>query len=159
LKLYLYNLYIAYQTKSIVINATTKIAKKKDKPQDQVMTITNNIQVENNEFFIWNSFDTTTSKLKTQGSNTSKGIIEVNRYVDEDLLLRTGDPLKWWKEYGYNYPNLSLLAREKCCTMATSVPYERVFSKTGFVFNERRNRLKPSKVNFILFLNHYYKLL
>lgn len=79
--------------------------------------------------------------------------------MDEDLLLRTGDPLEWWREFGYNYPNLSILARKKCCNMATSVPCERVFSKAGFVFNERRNRLKPSKVNQILFLNHNYKLL
>ncbi|XP_050059751.1 zinc finger BED domain-containing protein 4-like [Aphis gossypii] len=90
---------IANQTKNKVINATTEKAKKRDKPKDLIMTTTNNIHVENDEFCIWNSFDTTTSKITTQGSNTSKGIIEVNRYVDEDLLLRTGDPLKWWKEY------------------------------------------------------------
>lgn len=151
---------IANQTKIKIINATTQIAKDKtDKAQDQIVTITNNTQIESDEFCIWNSFDTTASKITPQGSNTSKGIIEVNRYMDEDLLLRTGDPLKWWKEYGYNYPNLSILAREKCCAMATSVPCERVFSKAGFVFNERRNCLKPSKVNKILFLNHNYKLL
>ncbi|KAL4107435.1 hypothetical protein QTP88_017777 [Uroleucon formosanum] len=98
---------IANQTKIKIINATIQIAKDKtEKPQDQIVTITNNTQVESDEFCIWNSFDTTASKITPQGSNTSKGIIEVNRYMDENLLLRTGDPSKWWKEYGYNYPNL-----------------------------------------------------
>lgn len=38
---------------------------------------------------------------------------------------------------------------------ATSVPSERVFSKAGFVCNQRRNRLEPKKVDQILFLNAY----
>jgi len=151
----------ATETKNNIINATTQIAKNKsDNLQDQIaITPTNNTLVERDEFCIWNSFDTTPSRIAPQATNTPKGIIEVNRYIDEALLLRTGDPLKWWKEHGYNYPNLSILARQKCCSMATSVPCKRVFSKAGFVFNERRSRLKPAKVNQILFLNHHYKLL
>jgi len=51
--------------------------------------------VEWDGFCIWNSFDTTASRIAPQATNTSKGILEVNRYIDEALLLRTGDPLKW----------------------------------------------------------------
>lgn len=33
--------------------------------------------------------------------------------------------------------------------MATSVPYERVFSKTGQIISEKRNRLTSSKASEI----------
>jgi len=43
--------------------------------------------VEWDGFCIWNSFDTTASRIAPQATNTSKGILEVNRYIDEALLL------------------------------------------------------------------------
>jgi len=77
----------ANETKNKIVNATTQIAKNKsDKPQDPVVTLTDNTQVERDEFCIWNIFDTTASKIAPQATNTSKGIIEVNRYIDEDLV-------------------------------------------------------------------------
>jgi hypothetical protein len=36
---------------------------------------------------------------------------------------------------------------------ATSVQLERVFTKTGQITNERRNRLSPKNVDLIIFLN------
>lgn len=36
---------------------------------------------------------------------------------------------------------------------ATSDPSERVFSKTGQIINERRNRLLPKNLDYIIFLN------
>lgn len=36
---------------------------------------------------------------------------------------------------------------------ATSVPCERIFSKTGQIISERRNRLSHNKVEKIIFLN------
>ena len=37
--------------------------------------------------------------------------------------------------------------------MATSVPSERMFSKTGQIISERRNLIKPSKVRELALLN------
>jgi len=99
-----------------------------------------------------------TSAITPQGTNTSKAIIEVNRYIDDNILPRTSDSFSWWRDNSYNYSNLSTIIIEKCCVVGSSVPCERVFSKAGFVISERRNRLKPNKVNQILFLNHNYKL-
>ncbi|CAI6345027.1 unnamed protein product [Macrosiphum euphorbiae] len=124
----------ATETKNNIINATTQVTKNKsDNLQDQIaITPTNDTLVERDEFCIWNSFDTTASRIAPLATNTSKGIIEVN--IGEALLLITGDPLKWWKEHGYNYPNLSILARQKCCSMAKSVLCERVFFKSWICF-------------------------
>lgn len=37
--------------------------------------------------------------------------------------------------------------------VATSVPFERIFSKTGQIINDRRTRLQPNKVKQLIFLN------
>jgi len=58
-------------------------------------------------------------------------IIEVNRYIDENILPLTNDCFSWWKEHSYNYPNLSRIVKEKCCVVRYLVPRERVFSKAG----------------------------
>ncbi|KAI2646804.1 E3 SUMO-protein ligase ZBED1 [Labeo rohita] len=51
------------------------------------------------------------------------------------------------------YPRLSKLMAKKLCVVATSVPSERIFSKTGQIISERRSRLKPKKVRALVFLN------
>jgi hypothetical protein len=83
----------------------------------------------------------------------SRAIIELQRYIEEPLLPRHCDPLNWWKTHAYNYPNLSRVVREKFGTVATSVPCERVFSKTGELLSARRNRLGSEKVKQIMFIN------
>lgn len=42
--------------------------------------------------FVFETIIMNINHYASKGSNTSKGIIEVNRYMDEDLLLRTDDP-------------------------------------------------------------------
>ncbi|CAH1114808.1 unnamed protein product [Psylliodes chrysocephalus] len=54
---------------------------------------------------------------------TSRAVIEVRQYLEEDLLDRTEDPVKWWRYHSYNL--------EKFGTVATSVSCERIFSKSG----------------------------
>jgi len=39
------------------------------------------------------------------------------------------------------------------CITATSIPAERVFSKTGQITNDRRSRLIPTNLDYIIFLN------
>lgn len=143
------------QTKTKVINAVAQ----------HIRNNTNNTETlpavpveERDECCIWDNFDSKTSAITSQGTNTSKAIIEVNRYIDDNILPRTNDSFSWWRDNSYNYPNLSKIVKEKCCVVGSSVPCERVFSKAGFVISERRNRLKPNKVKQILFLNHNYRL-
>ena len=119
--------------------------------------ITTSTAVERDECCIWDYFNSKTLAITPQRTNTSKAIIEVNRYINDNILPRASDSFSWWKDNSYNYTNLSTIVKEKCCVVESSVPCERVFSKVGFIISESCNRLKPNKVNQILFLNHNYK--
>lgn len=104
---------------------------------------------------IWGHFSkkVATSSNQQSTSSMARAVIEVQRYLEEDLLDREEDPLKWWQNNGYNYPNLSKVARDKFGTVATSVPCERVFSKSGELLTSRRSRISASEVQQVLFLN------
>ena len=83
--------------------------------------------------------------------------MEVRQYVNEVYISRRDNPLLWWKNRVNVYIHLSKMAKAQLCMMATSVPYERVFSKCGQVISDRRSRLNPKHVNMIMFLNCNFK--
>jgi len=60
--------------------------------------------------------------------------------------------LHFWKLYHKNYPLLAQIARSLLCIVVTSVPSESMFSTTGVIQNETRNRLKPETLENIVFL-------
>jgi hypothetical protein len=70
----------------------------------------------------------------------SRAIIEVHRYLEDDLIPQ------WWRNNKFKYPKLSLLVQERLCALASSVPCESLFSKAGQVLNE-------AKTKMLLFLN------
>ncbi|XP_067369733.1 zinc finger BED domain-containing protein 4-like [Channa argus] len=71
----------------------------------------------------------------------------------EILLRETKTPLKWWKDHERTFPVLSCLVKRYLGIVASSVPSERVFSKTGEIISHKRNHLKGNNVNMLLFLN------
>ncbi|CAK1597454.1 unnamed protein product [Parnassius mnemosyne] len=73
--------------------------------------------------------------------------------TNENYGEQTCDPLQFWNEKKCLYPVLFKIAHKYLCIPATSVPSECLFSKTGILCNDRRNRLAPKKVDQILFLN------
>lgn len=102
---------------------------------------------------IWEDYDNTTANMVENGNSLSASIVEMNRYVQEPLLKRTENPLLWWNDRKLTYPRLFGLMRKRLCATATSVPCERVFSKAGIILNEKRSRLKPEKIQKLLFIN------
>jgi len=80
-------------------------------------------------------------------------IIEVRAYLEEPLVAKNEDPLKWWESRIPVYPRLSKLMAKKLCVVATSVPSERIFLKTGLITSEKRSHLRPAKVRSLVFLN------
>ncbi|GBN64396.1 Zinc finger BED domain-containing protein 1, partial [Araneus ventricosus] len=105
---------------------------------------------------LWRRFDRISESYKTVGTSRSRAIAEVGRYLEEPLLDRNKNPLKWWQEHGYNFPYLKKLVRKHFCPIVTSVPCERIFSRAGLILNERRTRLSSDKVKKLVFLNYNY---
>ncbi|KAL0195455.1 hypothetical protein M9458_009027, partial [Cirrhinus mrigala] len=95
----------------------------------------------------WEDFDERVASLRPSAasSKTSDSMMEMRAYLAEPLLPRTSDPLAWWKRCSPVYKTLSEVMKARLCIVATSVPSERIFSKTGQIISERRNRLSPSK--------------
>nr|CAI5851699.1 unnamed protein product [Callosobruchus analis] len=89
----------------------------------------------------------------------SKAILEVQRYYEEPLLNQKENPLSWWKNNNYNFPNLFKVFIKHSATVSTSVPCERLFSKTGEILSQRRSRLSADKVKKILFIKTQAKLM
>ena len=70
------------------------------------------------------------------------------------MINESDDPLLWWEVTGKTkYPLLYELAIKSLIVTATSVPSERVFSTAGHVFNEKRRRLDPEKLDMIVSLH------
>lgn len=102
---------------------------------------------------IWEDYDNSTANMIENENTLSASIVEMNRYVQEPLQKRTENPLLWWKDRKLIYPRLFEIMKKRLCVTATSVPCERVFSKAGMILTEKRSRLKPGKIQMLLFIN------
>ncbi|XP_047518057.1 E3 SUMO-protein ligase ZBED1-like [Pieris napi] len=103
---------------------------------------------------IWSDFDREVDEIIKNTNPTAGGIIEVDKYLEEPLLPRNKDPFIWWQQKKTAYPRLYEIVKKRLCICATSVPSERVFSKSGQIISERRNRLSGKKASMLLFLNY-----
>lgn len=101
---------------------------------------------------IWKQFDEQVSSVLGQNNPSVACIVELDKYLSENLLNRQQDPLKWWSERKLLYPRLYEMVKRRLCVPATSVPSERVFSKAGMVLNSKRTRLTTEKVEKIIFI-------
>nr|CAI5829850.1 unnamed protein product [Callosobruchus analis] len=106
-----------------------------------------------NNFSVWDTFDVVVATHKPQGTASSKANIEVQRYLEDSLIPRDKDPLQWWSEHAYNYPNLSIIVQERYCALGTSVPCERCFSDAGMYLNERRASLSSKNMKYLISLH------
>ena len=70
-----------------------------------------------------------------------------------DVPPKLLDPLVWWKQHESKYPRLAALARRYLSITSTSVPSERVFSKSGWIINKRRCTLSDESVSLLVFLS------
>lgn len=158
--------YVAADTiKKKIIKLVTEIIFKNDSSTRKSQTETSadngknknhniNFNCDNEDkFSLWKSYDIRVASHKPQGTASSRAIIEVQRYMETEILDRHADPLEWWSKHHYNYPYLKQIIQEKCCALATSVPCERLFSKAGNILSERRTRLNTNKINQLLMLN------
>ncbi|WBR14527.1 hAT family C-terminal dimerization region domain-containing protein [Pandoravirus kuranda] len=73
--------------------------------------------------------------------------------TDPNTPPKMFDPLLWWKQRETKYLSLAPLARRYLSITATSVPSERVFSKSGWIVNKRRCTLSDEHVSLLVFLS------
>lgn len=104
---------------------------------------------------IWDFFDKKVSEAVSTQTPISSASMVVKQYLDLPYLDRKQNPIEFWEQRKHIFPTLYRIAFKYLCIPASSVPSERLFSKAGLVTNQRRNRLKPKKLDQILFLNSY----
>lgn len=104
---------------------------------------------------LWGPHD---SLVVTQGADKdeSGGMpVELRQYLNRPVCARSSDPLLEWETCKTLYPHVNEVAREYLGgILATSVPCERLFSKTGLIITRRRNRLTSEHLNQQLFLQN-----
>ncbi|XP_063538121.1 E3 SUMO-protein ligase ZBED1-like [Cydia strobilella] len=72
---------------------------------------------------LWDTWDTDLSS-QTPQNQVAAGIIEFDKYVQEPIVRRHENPLKWWKERRNVYPHLYTFMVKRLNITATSVPCE-----------------------------------
>ena len=89
-------------------------------------------------------------------------ISEINSYFnikftveEKNALLANSNSintLTFFRNKQAVFPHLTSLVKKLICITASSVPSESLFSKAGQITTERRNRLKPTLVESLIFL-------
>lgn len=103
---------------------------------------------------VWADFEERVTRLRPGVQNPlTEAMLEVKGFTSEQLIPRTADPLEWWRIRSLVYKNMCTVRKTKLCIVATSVPSERIFSKTGQIISDRRSSLRSSKVQELAFLN------
>ncbi|KAE9525285.1 hypothetical protein AGLY_014353 [Aphis glycines] len=87
---------------------------------------------------IWNDFDEEVCSQLISTNPTYAAIVEIDKYLQEGLIPRHENLLKWWKDNRNVYPCLFELMKKRLCVLATSVPCERIFSKAGQTISKKR---------------------
>ncbi|KAE8877493.1 hypothetical protein PF005_g26675 [Phytophthora fragariae] len=83
---------------------------------------------------------------------------QVQQYLGDAHGTRvTTDALQWWSTRRGKYPIVEALARKWLGCIATSVPSERAFSKSGNVVTSKRCSLDPEIIRDTLFVSENYE--
>ncbi|XP_072400765.1 E3 SUMO-protein ligase ZBED1-like [Diabrotica undecimpunctata] len=65
-------------------------------------------------FDIWKQLNkSVSSQPKLNQSPQARAIVEVNHYLEEEMIHRNEDPLKWWANNASVFPNLSHVVRSR----------------------------------------------
>jgi hypothetical protein len=93
------------------------------------------------------------SHMKASNENKQTTIDEVGLYEADTSRNGEINPLEFWRENATRYPKLAQMARKYLAIPATSVPSERLFSRTGNIATKLRCSLLPENVNKLSFLS------
>lgn len=85
-------------------------------------------------------------------ATTSSAHVEVQTYFSEPTILRSDNPLLYWKVSQPRLPFLAVTAAKFLCAPSTSVESERLFSTASNIIDEKRSRLTAEKAKMLIFL-------
>ena len=102
---------------------------------------------------LWSYFDEKVANQTNLATPSTSAHLAVKQYVEMKAINRKMNPLDFWRNHEKTFPELAILAQKYLCVPATSVPSERLFSKTGCLTQDRRSRLGSKKMNQIIFIN------
>ncbi|XP_015782300.1 zinc finger BED domain-containing protein 1-like [Tetranychus urticae] len=105
--------------------------------------------IENSDSSLWSLHNRLVDRLSSHDSGLNSGL---KHYFELKNIALTDDPLLFWEKYKDNWHPLHNLAIKYLTVPATSVPCERLFSKTGLIISEKRSKIKPEHVNNLCFL-------
>ena len=79
---------------------------------------------------------------------------QVGAYHNSQIqCVRPASALTWWDERQTLWPLLTIIARNTLCVPASSVTFERSFSKTSHIMRSRRRRLSDGHVQELSFIS------
>ena len=103
--------------------------------------------------------DSTESTTTEPGSREEVIRLELESYEKEPLLERDNKPQPWWEMCSSRYPLMFPLATKLMTIPPSSVESERIFSVGTQIYSPKRNSLKPSTSETLMFLNYNLRYL
>lgn len=101
-----------------------------DEPLTETPTANADVDEDDN-LWVGAFFNNILETAQPLGTVTASAVIEVQRYLEERVLDKNENPLKWWESHHqYAYPDLSKILKKNFHMVATSVPCGRISSKT-----------------------------
>ena len=98
---------------------------------------------------------------ETESSSVVTSLMkDIEKYHTEKRISGTSkDSLLWWKTMKAVYPDLAKVACQYLSCPPSSVPSEQLFSGAGLIYDAKRSRLLPEKVDKLLFLKRNLPIL
>ncbi|XP_055549409.1 zinc finger BED domain-containing protein 4-like [Wyeomyia smithii] len=148
---------LAYARVVQVVSDMMKESEKKERGQLASNTENTSSQSKSNQTHIQNIWDIhdrmvveQTAQLEPDRPGGVSG--ELRNFLHQKVIYRSSDPLEAWSAIKSEYPHLHPIAKDFLSRMVTSVPAERMFSRTGRTC-ENRYRLNATRMAKLSFLS------
>ena len=76
---------------------------------------------------------------------------ELKEYLALPQIKSEHDAMMWWLEHQEQFPNLEVMARQYLGCPAISATVDRLFSKVGIAFSDKRKRSEAATLEDLLF--------
>lgn len=104
---------------------------------------------------LWNCYEELASAKQPETVEPKSPIVmELDRYISENLVSRDICPYSWWSKNKIRFPLMDCMAKIYLSAPGSSVYSERLFSEAGNVYEKKRSKLLPDKAEHLIFLHH-----